>query len=131
FVAAMFALASTTAFAETLQAEKVSATSDQGPPLYVFIYRAGPAWKPDLPMSEQGLRPHGLYIKNLFEKDLVFAGGGFVDAGGGMAIVRAASLEEAQGLLAADPAITSGIFTAEIFAWAPRFHDQSPLMPAN
>jgi len=99
--------------------------------LYVFVYRAGPAWKEGLPMAEQDLRPHGAYIKKLHADGVVFAGGRFTDRDGGMAIVRAISPEDAQAILAADPAITSGVFTAEILPWAPRFHDQSPLFPAN
>ena len=47
-----------------------------------------------------------------------------------MAIVRAASMAEAKALLAADPAIQSGVFVAEIREWRPRFHSDSPIVEA-
>jgi len=95
--------------------------------LYVFLYREGPAWKPGRPMAEQDLGPHGAYIKRLLGEGRLIAGGRLVDVNGGLAIVRAASLEEARAMLAADPAITSGIFEADIHGWAPRFVSPDPL----
>src|SRR5262245_13968487 len=89
--------------------------------LFVFLYRPGPAWREGAPFSEQGLGPHGAYMSQLLDAGRLFAGGGFADQDGGMAIVIASSLEEARRLLAADPAVTSGIFVAEVEHWRPRF----------
>lgn len=101
-------------------------------PLFLFLYRPGPAWVAGRPMIEQDLRPHGAYMRRLFDEGRLFAGGGFVGEDGGMAVVRADDLAGAQALLAADPAITSGVFTAEIRQWRPRFHGAGPLVePAN
>jgi uncharacterized protein YciI len=100
----------------------LAATSQTASPLYLFIYRPGPAWKPGVPMAGQDLRPHGAYMAKLDAEGRILAAGGFPDQGG-MAIVRAASLEEAQRLLAADPAVTSGVFLADLRAWKPRFGD--------
>lgn len=97
-------------------------------PVYVFLYRAGPAWKAGRPMGEQGLGPHAAYIKRLLDDGKLFAGGA-TGPDTGMAIVRAASLDEARAILAADPAVTSGIFAAELRAWAPRFDSRKPLRP--
>lgn len=102
-------MAQQAAHAETLQ-------------LYVIVFRPGPAWKPGVPMAEQGLRPHGLYMKSLLDEGRLFAGGGFTDRGGGLAIVRAASMEDAQSIYAVDPAVTSGIFEGDVMQWKPRFH---------
>jgi uncharacterized protein YciI len=60
-------------------------------------------------------------MKRLLDTGRLFAGGGFADEDGGMAIVMAANIEEALGLLAADPAVTSGIFVGEVEHWRPRF----------
>jgi len=90
-------------------------------PLFAFIYRPGPAWKPGLPMAQQDLRAHGGYIARLTAEGRVVAAGGWAGADGGMAVLRAADADEAARLLAADPAITTGIFQADLRRWAPRF----------
>jgi uncharacterized protein YciI len=89
--------------------------------LFIFIYRPGPAWRSGVPMKEQGLGPHAKYIKSLLDSGSLLAGGGFADDDGGMAIVTAAGIEEARRMLAADPAITSGIFVGDLEQWRPRF----------
>ena len=98
-------------------------------PLFAFIYRPGPAWKPGVPMTEQDLRPHGAYIAGLAKAGHVLGGGGFVGVDGGMAIVRAADAAEAARLLAADPAITAGVFEADLREWRPRFGAAADLAP--
>jgi uncharacterized protein YciI len=96
-------------------------------PLFVILYRPGPAWMAGRPMREQNLRPHGAYYAGLLRDGRVFAGGGF-DGDGGMAIIRAADAAEARAILAADPAITSGVFVAELRQWIPRFVSPGPLV---
>ena len=96
-------------------------------PLFVFIYRQGPAWKPGLPMAKQALGPHATYIAGLLKDGRLVAGGRLVDVNGGLAIVRAANLDEARAMLAADPAITGGVFEADVFGWTPRFVSPDPL----
>ncbi len=96
--------------------------------LFLFLYRPGPAWIAGRPMAQQNLRSHGQYYSRLMQENRVFAGGGYVGEDGGMAIVRAATLEGARTILAADPAITGGVFVAEIRQWAPRFNSAQPLV---
>ena len=95
--------------------------------LYLLIYKAGPAWLAGKPLSQQGLRPHGAYMKSLFDDGRLVAGGPMTDTEGGLAIIRVASAEEAKKVLAADPAIVSGIFTAEVHPWAPQFSSDKPI----
>lgn len=104
-----------------------SAAAEQ--PLFAFIYRPGPAWKPGLPMAQQDLRAHGGYIAKLANEGRVVAAGGWAGLDGGMAVLRAADEGEAARLLAADPAITSGIFQADLRRWAPRFGVDADLVP--
>jgi uncharacterized protein len=94
--------------------------------LFAVIYRPGPAWKPGLPMAQQDLRAHGGYYAKLAAEGRVVAGGGWVGVDGGMAVLRCADADEAGRLLAADPAVTTGVFAAELRRWAPRFGDLAP-----
>jgi uncharacterized protein YciI len=96
--------------------------------LYLFLYRPGPAWRAGEPMRRQDLRDHAAYHARLLREGRSFAGGGYVGEDGGLAIVRAATLEEARAMLAADPAIRNGVFVAELRQWAPRFHNDRPLV---
>jgi uncharacterized protein YciI len=107
------------------QAPTVEATAAQQ--LFLFQYSRGPAWRDGVPMRQQGLGPHGAYMRQLQEQGRLFAGGGYSSDDGGMAIVMCANIDEARAILAADPAITSGIFVAELRQWTPRFRTDEPL----
>ena len=110
------------------QAEPAAAAAPRQ--LFLFLYRPGPAWRAGRPMREQDLRAHGAYHAQLLREGRSFAGGGYVGEDGGLAIVRAANLDEARAMLAADPAIRTGVFVAELRQWAPRFHGPAPLVEA-
>ena len=101
-----------------------AATSQQ---LFLFQYSRGPAWREGVPMRDQGLGPHGAFMRQLQDEGRLFAGGGYSSDDGGMAIVMCADIDEARAILAADPAITSGIFVAELRHWRPRFRTNDPL----
>jgi len=96
--------------------------------LFLFLFRPGPAWQAGVPMRQQNLREHGTYHARLVREGRSVAGGGYVGEEGGMAIIRAADLTEAQAMLAADPAIQNGVFAAELRQWQPRFHSDRPLV---
>jgi uncharacterized protein YciI len=96
--------------------------------LFLFLFRPGPAWRPGVPMRQQDLRAHAAYHARLLAEGRSFAGGGYVGEDGGLAIVRAADMAEARAMLAADPAIVNGVFVAELRQWAPRFHNEQPLV---
>lgn len=95
--------------------------------LYLFQYSPGPMWREGVPMREQGLGGHARYMQQLHTEGRLFAGGGYASDDGGMAIVVAEDIEEAQAILAADPAITEGIFIAALYQWTPRFRVETPL----
>jgi len=105
-----------------------AAPAGQPRQLFLVLYRPGPNWVAGRPMREQDLRAHGSYYAGLLRDGRAFAGGGYVGEDGGMAILRAADIEEARAILAADPAILNGVFVAALRQWAPRFHSSSPLM---
>jgi len=105
-----------------------SAMAQPASPLFVFIYRQGPAYKTGTPMREQpAMSRHGAYMKKLFDEGHTFAAGPMTDTIGGLLILRAASAEEAAALLAADPGVSSGMFAAEVHAWSPAFRSDQPL----
>lgn len=111
--------------------EQTAAEPTAARSLFVVIYRPGPAWIAGKPMRQQKLGGHLAHIQQLFDAGQVFAGGGFTDSGveGGMAILWAASLDQANGLVDADPAIRGGVFVATVRAWTPRFDSKRPLAP--
>lgn len=128
--AGVFALAafSTAANAGETQMPQAEATATANPvKLFVFLYRAGPAWKAGQPMEKQALGPHAAYIKGLLDQGRLVGGGRFEELDGGMAIVKASDQEEARKMLAVDPAVTSGVFAADLRAWTPRFRSPEPL----
>ncbi len=124
-LAVAFALILAPACATGAAQAQTEATAPQQ--LFLFQYSRGPAWREGVPMREQGLGPHAAYMQRLQNEDRLFAGGGYTNDEGGMAIVTAANIEEARAMLAADPAITSGIFVAELRHWVPRFRNDEPL----
>lgn len=104
-----------------------SAAAQDAQQLFLFQYSRGPAWREGVPMREQGLAPHGVYMRQLQDQGRLFAGGGYASDDGGMAIVMCADIDEARAILAADPAITAGIFVADLRHWRPRFRTDEPL----
>ncbi len=122
FVAAMLAVAPACATGARAQAEAAAVQQ-----IFLFQYSRGPAWREGVPMREQGLGPHAAYMRQLQTEGRLFAGGGYASDDGGMAIVSAVNIDEARAILAADPAITSGIFVAELREWRPRFRVETPL----
>lgn len=82
-------------------------------------------------MAEQNLGGHVAYMTKLFEEGSLFAGGALTDNNGGLAVVRAAGDEDARAILAADPAISLGVFAADVREWLPRFHSDQPLVRAD
>jgi uncharacterized protein YciI len=96
--------------------------------LFLFLFSPGPAWQPGVPMRQQDLREHAAYHDRLVREGRGFAGGAYRGMDGGMAIIRAADLAEAQAMLAADPAIVNGVFVAELRQWVPRFHSEQRLV---
>lgn len=111
----------------TTPANAQQAQAEMTQQLYLFQYAPGPAWRAGVPMREQGLGSHGAYMQQLRNEGRLFAGGGYASDDGGMAIVMCANIDEARAILAADPAITSGIFVAELRHWRPRFRSDEPL----
>jgi uncharacterized protein YciI len=95
--------------------------------VFVIEYAPGPAWRTGVPMNRQALGPHAAYWTRLAREGRAIGAGPFLDIDGGMAMVSAASIEEARAVVAADPAITSGVFVAQLHPWSPRIRGPGEL----
>jgi uncharacterized protein YciI len=116
-------------FAMLLAAPPAPAADPAG--LYVLIYRQGPAWKAEAPPRGQtAMTAHGVYMKKLFDAGVTLAAGPTTDTPGGVVLLHADSLAQAQALMAADPSIISGMFIGEAHSWSPVFRADKPL-PAS
>lgn len=84
---------------------------------FLIIHIPGPAWKAGEGFQNQNLMEHGAYIHSLYKQGIVIEGGPFLDNSGGMAIFKATDMTHAEELVRQDPAIISGVFTADIRPW--------------
>ncbi|WP_343518895.1 YciI family protein [Sphingomonas sp.] len=108
------------AIALAMTAGTSAAQQQTARPMFATVYRAGPAWKPGVPMKDQGLRDHFFYVKALHERgDIVYAGPMGPD--GGLILIHAADQAAADAIAAADPAVKAGIFVGEARDFTPRF----------
>ncbi len=123
---ALLTLAASPIAAQQAPTPAVTATASVQP-VYLLTYRQGPAWIAGQPMARQKLGPHVRYIQGLLKDGTLVAAGRFTDENGGMAVIRAASRAEAQAVLAADPAVMSGIFVGTLTSWEPSFDSRRPL----
>jgi uncharacterized protein YciI len=105
---------------------------EKGPPYFVAFPSPGPKWVEGFPYNEQPKFPkHVEYISGLHDKGKIVLSGPFMEkpgglagklANGGMAILKAADLEEATKLGADDPTVQSGIRVEMKTLWVP-FHN--------
>jgi uncharacterized protein YciI/ketosteroid isomerase-like protein len=98
-------------------AAAASGTTDAGRLLFALVFRPGPAWVRGAPVGAQPLAPHLAHMKRLWQAGRLVLAGPFLDDRGGLAVIEAGSLEEAMRVLAADPAVASGVMTAEVHPW--------------
>jgi uncharacterized protein YciI len=95
--------------------------------VFVIEYRPGPAWQAGVPMNRQALGPHAAYWTRLAREGRAIGAGPYLDVDGGMAMIIAASNEEARAIVAADPAVTNRVFVADLHAWSPRIRGAGDL----
>lgn len=79
-------------------------------------------------MREQGLRDHFYYMKRLHSEDRIIAAGE-LGPDGGLVLLRARDQADADGVIAADPAVVAGLFVGEARRFVPRFVGAKPLSP--
>ena len=84
---------------------------------FLIIHRPGPAWIEGKGFQNQKLLDHGAYIHSLHQQGIAIEGGPFLDNTGGMAIIKVEDAAQAQEIIDQDPAIRTGVFTAELYPW--------------
>ena len=84
---------------------------------YLVIYRPGPAWLEGKSVFEQPLKEHGKYMLNLYIKGSMKLAGPLTDNAGGAVLLVVGQESEAKAIVAADPAVKSGIFLYEMHPW--------------
>ena len=67
-------------------------------------------------LSEEGLREHLAYVQSAAEGRF-FLGGGTANADGGIIVMEAADLAEAEEIFQRDPLIKKGIYSCDVYEW--------------
>jgi uncharacterized protein YciI len=80
---------------------------------YLVIYRPGSAWLVGKSVFEE----HGKYMLSLYIKGSMKLAGPLTDDAGGAVLLAVADESEAKAIVAADPAVKSGIFVYEMHPW--------------
>ncbi len=101
-------------------AAPATASAVKAEPLFAIIYRAGPAWKANVPMRDQGLLEHFYYIRDQHRAGRIIVAGP-LGAEGGLVLVRAADQAAAEALMKADPAVIAGKFVGTVTPFVARF----------
>jgi uncharacterized protein YciI len=94
-----------------------STTGTNGQPNFLIVYRRGPAWIEGKPVTQQPLKEHFKFLVGLYEQGILRFAGPFGDDTGGAAALSADSEEAVRAIVAADPAVTSGVMIVEVHAW--------------
>jgi uncharacterized protein len=84
----------------------------------VIIYSRGKNWIEGKPFWEQKLFPHRQYLVETL-KDRLVSAGPFTDHEGGLVIMNAESIEEAEEVAKNDPAVVEGKFEYVVHPWKP------------
>ena len=99
--------------------EKLQSAADRPPRYQVLFHRPGVGWQPGVPFREQlGVEHHQGFMQQLDNEGLLVLGGPFLDEeSGGMAVLRAGSVDEAMRLAHTDPSIEAGLLTVTVRPW--------------
>lgn len=86
---------------------------------FFFQHVPGPGWDHDKPVFQQDWEAHLAYMRELTASGHLVLGGPFKDDSGAFGILLADSLEHAQQLTAADPAVSEELVRVEVRPWHP------------
>jgi uncharacterized protein YciI len=87
------------------------------PKLFAIVFRTGPAWDAAKPAGQQAfMKEHSQNLGSLRKAEKIALGGRFGEFG--LVVVRAADMAEARAMLLGDPAVTNGVFQADVHPWS-------------
>lgn len=93
-------------------------TNEQPQIYYVLLHTPGPKWVEGTDFREQpGVMDHVQYMAGFMEGERLVIGGPFLDNSGGMMVLRANSLEEAEATAHADPSVKAGLLKVHVRPW--------------
>ena len=104
--------------------EKPAATTH-----FVIVLERGPNWLAGKSVSEQPLREHGRYLQKLMESGKLVFAGPFLDDQGGIILLKASSLEEAQKIAGDDPAARNQIMRSVVHPFQIAFDSATGTTP--
>ncbi|GAC1352900.1 MAG: hypothetical protein NVS3B20_00430 [Polyangiales bacterium] len=84
-----------------------------------MIFLATLTYRVPLETVEENTADHRAFCREHFASGTLIASGPFTPREGGLLIVRAASRDEVDAMLADDPFLSRGIATYEVRAWTP------------
>lgn len=94
------------------------------PGTFAVLYLRGPAWKTDLAFHQQaGVGRHRDFLAAQCEAERLLFGGPFLDDSGGLAVYRAESFEEIEGLVKSDGTVIDGLLRYEIHPYVIAFQN--------
>jgi uncharacterized protein YciI len=111
----------------TEQAGNHSGTKDAPQPelvvYFLVLLRKGPIWSPEVtPESAMTQEAHLAHIRRMAEQGKLLLAGPFIESPvddlRGLFLLAADSLEEAQALTRADPAVQAGRLIMDVIPWA-------------
>ena len=91
---------------------------------FVLDYRRGPNWIEGAPLHRQRLHGHLKHLAGLHDAGRLVMAGPFRAVEGGLAIVQAESVADAQAAADSDPGVTSGVLEVRVLEWRPIDWDQ-------
>jgi uncharacterized protein YciI len=96
----------------------MSQTSQQPTIYFVIFHTPGPQWDKTKSFRQQpGVMKHVEYMSQFLESKKLVMGGPFLDDSGGMMILEAKDVQEAQKIAQDDPTVKSGLLVANVKPW--------------
>ncbi|MCW5983337.1 MAG: nuclear transport factor 2 family protein [Bryobacteraceae bacterium] len=86
---------------------------------FLIRYKPGTAWPPGTPFRDLDMAAHAAYVERLFHDGVVVLAGPLRDDQGGFMVIQAEDPAQAAAVIAADPAVTAGLFIGEANPWRP------------
>jgi hypothetical protein len=84
---------------------------------FAILYDRGANWIEGRRLKDQPLREHLDYLLGLHKTGKVTMGGPYADETGGLVLVTAGDIDEAERIAANDPAVVAGTLKAQAKAW--------------
>jgi uncharacterized protein YciI len=98
-----------------------AASAQETKQLFTMIYSKGEAWQEEKPTTEQPyINEHFGYMQQLRKGGVIVMGGRYSNLG--FMIIEVADEAAAQAIVQADPALSNGIFIADVFAFSPFYN---------